>query len=223
MFAKGFKAMLPIVTGVIPFGLVMGTVSSATNLTFLQCLGMNVFVFAGAAQLASVDLMGQQAAILVVLATGLIINLRMMLYSAALSGILKDSNFLTKALVSYCVTDQSYAVLVANENKLDSNKDRVQFYLGSSLCMVLAWQIAVVAGFFFGNFAPPSISLEFAVPLSFVCLTLPTIKNNKYLVVTVTSSILSIVLKELPFNLGLLTSALIAIAIGAFLSPGGKA
>jgi predicted branched-subunit amino acid permease len=67
---------------------------------------------------------------------------------------------------------------------------------------------------------PPSLSLDYAIPLSFVALVLPTLKNRNYFYVAAAASILSVLLKPLPYNLGLLCAALIAMAIGTFLTRG---
>jgi len=210
--------MIPITTGVIPFGAVMGTVSSEAHLSFFQTVSMNVLVFAGAAQLASVDLMTKNAAVLVVVATGLIINLRFLLYSAALSPIVQKSGFFTKLVCAYLITDQNYAVMSAHEKKLKSNSESIQFYLGASLCMLLTWHFSVMAGYAFGNFAPASWALDYAVPLSFVSLMIPTLKNFKYIGVAIFSSIVSILLNPLPYKVGLIITALLAIGFGTFLS-----
>src|SRR5690349_1595149 len=95
-FKMGFRALLPISTGVIPFGAVMGTVSSEAGLSFFDTITMNIIVYAGAAQLAAVELMKHNAASAVVIVTGLVINLRFLLYSAAMAPVLRNSNFLTK-------------------------------------------------------------------------------------------------------------------------------
>ena len=218
IFFAGFRAMLPITTGVIPFGAVMGTVCSEAQLSFFQTVTMNFMVFAGASQLAAVDLMVKHAESFVVLATGLIINLRFMLYSAAISPIVQYSPYLVKLTSAYCLTDQNYAVLTAHSDKLKSNRETIIFYFGTSLCMILAWQLAVMGGYIFGNFAPSTWALEYAVPLSFVALTIPTIRNRKYFAVVLFSSLLSLTLSVMPYNLGLITTALTSIALGAFLT-----
>jgi predicted branched-subunit amino acid permease len=218
MYLRGFKAMLPILTGVIPFGLVMGTVASNAQLDLVQTVGMNFFVFAGASQLAAIDLMTQSTTSLVVVVTGLIINLRFMLYSAAFSHFVKDSSVPIKALCAYSLTDQSYAATVANESKFKDLTEALQFYIGASIPMILTWHISVILGFIFGNFAPASLSLDFAVPLSFIALVLPTMKNKNYVVVAAFASVASILLKPMPYNLGLLTSALLSLGLGAILS-----
>ena len=217
-FKMGFIAMLPVTAGVIPFGIVMGSVSSHAELTAVQTIGMNLLVFAGSAQLAAIDLMLQKTSSLVVIATGLVINLRFMLYSAAFAPFVKNSKFLTKLFYSYTLTDQTFTVMRANDDKLKNNGDALSFYTGAAICMLVAWHSAVVVGFLFGKITPPSWALDFAVPLSFVALVVPTIKNHKYFLVALTASVLSIVLREIPYNLGLLTSALLAILLGAWLT-----
>jgi predicted branched-subunit amino acid permease len=217
-FIEGLKGMLPITTGIIPFGLVMGTVCSEAQLTLLQSIGMNLFIFAGASQLASVDLMGTQTETIVVVATGLIINLRFMLYSAALSPVVRNSSFLTKLASAYCLTDQNYAVMSAHQGILSENRDIIRFYFGASVCMIVAWHMSVIAGYTFGNFAPTSWSLEYAVPLSFVALVIPSLKGKKFIYVAIFSSLFSIFLNGLPYNLGLIFTALLGIVLGAFLT-----
>lgn len=210
--------MLPIITGIVPFGAVVGTVCAEAQLSFFQSLMMNVFVFAGASQLAAVDLMNHGAASLVVIVTGLIINLRFLLYSAALSPVVQRSSFWTKLFCAYCVTDQNYAVMSAHENKLKNSQESIRFYIGASICMLLAWHLSVVAGFIFGNFAPASLSLDFAVPLSFVALVLPTLKNKIYVIITVFSSVVSLLLHPLPYKLGLIATALLSIGLALILT-----
>ena len=210
--------MLPIVPGVIPFGAVMGTVAAEAGLTFPQSTFMNVIVFAGAAQLAAVELMTKNAASVVVILSGLIINLRFILYSAAIAPILQNSNFLTKLTCAYCITDQNYAVMSANEKILKTPTDAIRFYLGASLCMFIAWQLTVVAGFIFGNFAPASWALDYAIPLSFVALVIPTLKNKKYVTVAAFSAGVSLLLSSLPYRSGLIVTAGLAVALGMLLT-----
>jgi predicted branched-subunit amino acid permease len=75
-----------------------------------------LFCLRGAAQLAAIDLMTKNAIVWVVIATGLVINLRFLLYSAAMAPYLKNSGFLVKIVSAHLLTDQSYAVMSANHD-----------------------------------------------------------------------------------------------------------
>lgn len=217
-FLSGAKAMLPITTGVIPFGLVMGTVAANANLTIIQTMSMNILVFAGASQLAAVELMQRNAPGFIIVLTGITINLRFLLYSAALSSTFKNENFFIKFFGAYTLTDQTYTSLIINENKLKDVQSRILFYFGSAIVMIFAWQFSVLLGFIFGNFAPKSLSLDYAVPLSFIALVVPTLKNKTYYIVALISCLASLVFRAFPMNLGLLISAFLGISAAIFLT-----
>src|SRR5690606_11017795 len=99
---------------IIPFGAVMGSSFAEANLSFFQAMVMNMSMYAGAAQLATTELMKLHTASFVVITTGLIINLRFLLYSAAMAPYLEKSGFWTKFFCAFNLTDQSYASMTAN-------------------------------------------------------------------------------------------------------------
>ncbi|MFZ4713806.1 MAG: AzlC family ABC transporter permease [Bacteriovoracaceae bacterium] len=216
-FKMGLRAFLPIISGVIPFGAVMGSAFSEAKLSFGQAMLMNGSVFAGAAQLATIDLMKVQASVFVVLATGLIINLRFLLYSAAMSPYLNEAHPLIKFICAFTLTDQSYATMTANHDKFETNEEAIQFYLGSAVCMISIWHGSVIAGFIFGNFAPASLSLEFAIPLSFVALLIPTLKRKGHKAVAIFSAIASLFFNSFPMRTGLIVTALLSIGLAWFI------
>ncbi|HXH32661.1 MAG TPA: AzlC family ABC transporter permease [Bacteriovoracaceae bacterium] len=212
-FKLGFLSILPLISGIIAFGAVMGSAFANAGLTFWQSLLMNTVVYAGASQLATVDLMRMNAGLLVVVTTGLIINLRFLLYSAAMSPYLKAASPVVKFLCAYSLTDQSYAAMSANDHRISSNSEATQFYLGTAACMALVWQGSVIAGYVFGNFAPPELALDYAVPLSFVALVIPTLKSTRHKAVALFSSVMSLLLFEFPLKTGLIFTALLSIAL----------
>ncbi len=217
-FIKGFRQMVPITTGVIPFGAVMGTVFFNAKISFVKAMTMNVLVYAGASQLAAVELMDKHAALIVVVLTGLVINLRFLLYSAGLAVELQGASWGTKLLCAHTLTDQSYAVMLAHHDEFKKKSDAIEFYLGTAVCMLLVWHASVVAGYVFGNFAPASWNLDFAVPLSFLALVIPTLKNKTYWLVALFSTVVSILCYSMPFKTGLITTALLSIALAIFLT-----
>lgn len=220
-FYLGFKEMIPITSGIVPFGAVVGTVCAEAKLTFFQSAMMNLFLYSGTAQLAAVELMSEKALAVVVVASALVINLRFILYSAGMSPYMSQSGFWAKLGVAHTLTDQSYAVMVANK-KLKEPSDFVSFYFGTALCVFLAWHGSWVIGYIFGNFAPSNWNLDFAIPLSFLALMLPSLKNKKYVLVALASTLLSVVLYNMPLKLGLLTTALVSILFAFLLTKKGR-
>lgn len=222
-FIYGVRSMLPILTAVIPFGAVMGTVCAEAKLNVFQTVFMNVLIFAGASQLAAIELMTKDTASLVVITTGVIINLRFLLYSAAMSPVVQHSRLLTKMASAYALTDQNYAVMSAHKHRLHTREETIIFYFGASSVMLLGWHSSVIAGYAFGNFAPASWALDYAVPLSFVALVVPTLKNLKYVLVAFFSGTCALALNIMPYRLGLIASALLAIGLAAVLTRKSRA
>lgn len=78
----GFAAAAPMLVGVVPFGLVAGAAPIAAGLDITEALGLSALVFAGASQLALVEVLDDGGGVAIAVLTALTINLRMLLYSA---------------------------------------------------------------------------------------------------------------------------------------------
>ncbi|HEY9662144.1 MAG TPA: AzlC family ABC transporter permease, partial [Allocoleopsis sp.] len=56
-FLAGCKAIVPLVVGAIPFGIIFGTLAASSGLSFAATLAMSAFVFAGSAQFIALGLL----------------------------------------------------------------------------------------------------------------------------------------------------------------------
>lgn len=212
----GMRVMLPLLPGALPFGMIAGVVASNAGLDALAGIGQSVIVFAGAAQLASTQLIADAAPVLVVILTGLVINLRMAMYSASLAGHLSALPRGKRWLVSYLMTDQSYALSIMRYTQRPemSLAAKFAFYMGGAIPMWVVWLAATAAGYFLGNRIPASWSLDFFVPLSFLALIVPAIRDRANAVAALTGGVTAVLAWDLPFNLGLFLAALAGIASG---------
>lgn len=212
-FFCGVRAVSPIILGMIPFALITGI--SAINVGFskLEALGMSYIVFAGASQLAAIDLIGQNSPAIVIILTALIINLRFCMYSASLAPHFNGLSLPHRGFLAYILTDQAYAVtIVAFSNQVKTFKH--SFYLGAALALWVTWQTGTAVGVFLGALIPPSMSLDFAVPLTFLALLFTTTVNRPAIIAAVTAGILALAVHSLPYNMGLVLAALGGIMAG---------
>ncbi|GAA0246084.1 AzlC family ABC transporter permease [Haladaptatus pallidirubidus] len=199
--------------GIIPFGMVAGVAAVNAGMPAPQALAMSVFVFAGASQLAAADLIGRSAPAAVVVLTVLIINLRMMMYSASIAPYFKRQSARWKAGLSYFLTDQAYAVsLMKFEQNEETN--RRWYYLGVGATLWVTWQIATVAGIVLGASVPSEWHLDFAVPLVFLAVLVPSVTGRATVVAAVVGGGTAVAANGLPFNLGLVTAAVVGIVAG---------
>ena len=79
------RAVIPMVLGAIPFGLIYGAIAVQAGLSAAAAIGMSLFVFAGSSQFIGATLYGQGAAPVLISFTTFIVNARHALYSASLA------------------------------------------------------------------------------------------------------------------------------------------
>jgi 4-azaleucine resistance transporter AzlC len=201
---------------VIPFGLIAGFSGIDAGLSFAQTWGLSLIVFAGAAQLAAIDLWRQDAAPLVVLTTVLVINARMMMYSASLAPWFRDLSRRRKAVSAYVLTDQNYAVSIIqfDGNPAMTPSERFAFYFGAGISLWLVWQATTVIGAIVGTGLPEALALGFAITLVFLALLIPSITSRPTLVAAVVAFVVAVLAAPLPYNAGLLVAAAAGILAG---------
>ncbi len=129
-FRRGVRDVAPLLLGIIPFGLVAGIATVNAGLGLPTAVGLSVVVFAGASQLAALELLGQNAPLTVVVATAVVINLRLLMYSASIAPYFREFTGRWKAVLAYVLTDQAYALSVASYRS-DRETDRKWYYLAS--------------------------------------------------------------------------------------------
>ena len=213
----GFRAGVPFLLVVMPFGMLFGVVATEMGLTPVQVMAFSSVVFAGAAQFAALQLMAENAPILIVIATALAVNLRMAMYSASLAVWMGKAPFWKRALVAYVNVDQSYAVSI---NMFEDRPEltlpqRIAFFFGAVSPVCPMWVVATGLGLWLGDSIPDWMALDFAVPICFLAIIAPMLRSLAHVIAAVTSIVLALALAGLPYNLGLLVAALVAMAVGA--------
>ena len=211
---EGIRDAAPILPGVAPFGIIAGAAAVAAGLAPAPAAGMSVIIFAGASQLAAIELLARQTTWPVVLLTILVINLRFVMYSAVLAPWLARLPLRAKIVLAYLITDQAFAVTVARERRRPGEVDLVWYYLGAAVSLWLTWQLGTVAGVLLGSLVPASWQLEFTVPLVFLALLVPLLTDRASLVAAGAAGVVALVGRGLPWNLGLIVAAAIGIAAG---------
>lgn len=214
-FVSGAKAIVPVLLALIPFGLAFGATAVGSGLSAIEALAMSVFVAAGAAQLAAVQLIAAGASVAVVILTVLVINLRLTLYSASLAPHFRRLPVGWKGLLSYHLTDQAYAATITRFDDGEVEEpDKRWYYLGVGLAIWVTWQAATVLGVFLGAWASDGWSLDFVLPLTFIALAVPAIKDRTTAAAALSAGVAALFVAVLPLNLGLIAAALVGVLGG---------
>lgn len=216
-FLRGIGTGLPFVLVIAPFGALFGVVATEAGLNVAETMGFTALVIAGAAQFTALQLMSENAPVLMILATSLAVNLRMAMYSASLVPWLGAAPVWKLAIIAYMTVDQTYACSVAEyEARPDlSLSQRIAFFAGVSLPIVPLWYMATLAGALVGAGIPSSFALDFALPITFIAMLGPMLKTLAHLSTALVSVALALALASLPAGVGLLLAGLAAMVAGA--------
>ncbi len=216
-FWAGVRAEIPLLIGVFPFGLIYGALAVNAGLSASAAQMMSSLVFAGSAQFITTQLVSQAAPGFVIVLTIAVVNLRHMLYSASLAPYLASLSTPWKALLSYLLTDEAYAPTVIHYEKEGARPFSHFFLLGAGLALWTNWQISTALGIFLGAAIPESWSLDFALPLTFIAMVVPVLKNRPAIAAALSAGVVALFAYALPYKLGLIVAALVGIIVGTFL------
>jgi predicted branched-subunit amino acid permease len=188
---KGFIDSIPLGISVSIYGLVYGVLGGKAGMSLFEITAMSAFVFAGASQIAFIQMFSQGANPISIILTVFIINLRHYLMAASVAPYIKDSTTKFKMLNAFFMTDESYGVTYSH---FQNNKPSNLYFLGSGLNIYLFWGIAGVLGYMFGNIIPKQLNyiFDFAFAAAFISMLIPMIKDFPTVATVAASAVISI-------------------------------
>ncbi|WGH79789.1 AzlC family ABC transporter permease [Jannaschia ovalis] len=216
-FGLGVARGLPFIVIMLPFGMLFGVLATEIGLPVAQAMGFSVLVIAGASQFTAVQLIAEGVPAAVVVLAALAVNLRMVMYSAAMVPHLGSAALWQRAAVSYLLVDQTYALAVSayEDSPAWTLRDKLMFFAGTALPVFPAWVGASWIGAALGGRIPESWSLDFALPLAFLALVGPMLKTPAHVTAALVSVAAALAFAWVPWNLGLMIAAALAMMAGA--------
>ncbi|MCC5986396.1 MAG: AzlC family ABC transporter permease [Pararhodobacter sp.] len=217
-FRQGMVAGLPFSIVVVPFGMVFGVIATEAGLNLAETMGFSILVIAGASQLAAVQLMVENAPTVVVVLTALAVNLRMAMYSAALAPHLGAAPVWQRGLIAYLMVDQAYTIahLRYETGPPMTMGARVAYYFGVVTPICPLWYLATLFGAIAGTALPPGLPIDVAVPIAFLAMIAPMLRTLAHVSAAFISVAGALAFAFVPYNLGLLLAAALAMAAGAW-------
>src|SRR3989304_8586406 len=161
------RDQLPLLLGVVPFGLLVGALAFAAGGPPLAAQGFSLVIFAGAPQFTRAPVVGSGALPGVVVFTILIVNLRHALYSASLAPHLAHLPRRWKLALSWLLTDEAFAMASARYRRGELAQAHWHM-LGTGMALWASWQVSTSLGIALGTRLPENLPLDFALPLTFL-------------------------------------------------------
>jgi len=217
--ADALREVLPVLLAVLPFGVVYGAIAVQEGLSVAQAMGFSSVVFAGASQLAALQLMGLGAPIWSVLLTVFALNFRHVLYSASLGRHFSSFSFLQKLTGFFLLVDPAFG---AAEVRAAKTRLTASYYFTYALVLYIGWLLATLGGAGFGRLIedPEAFGLDFVLPVYFLALVMTFRKRGLFYPVAGTSLAVSVLIYWLfgpPWHVSL--GGLAGIAVAAIVGP----
>jgi predicted branched-subunit amino acid permease len=220
--AAGARAMVPWLAGVVPFGLVIGVSAARADIPALAGWLTGPAIYAGSAQVATIEMLHAGAAPAVIVATALIINLRLVLYSGAIAAQWRGTPRWWRATAAYLLVDPSFVVGMDGYQRHDDRVAGHRHYLGGALVLWVAWLIAIGVGVTLGAQLPAVLRLELIIPLYLVGEVVVKLGDRATRRAAVTAAAVAVIALAAPLHLGVLIAIVSGLAAALTVKEGSR-
>jgi predicted branched-subunit amino acid permease len=215
-FMDGVRQTLIVVPSYLPFALVCGVAAVNAGLTLPAALALPGLVYGGSSQAVLTQFLQSASSLWVAVLSGLVVNLRMAVYSAAMAPRLRHLSLPRRMLGAAFLVDNAFAFVQqrSEEKPEECNDHLLAYYAG--ICAVLwpSWMAFCILGSLAGSVIPASWQLDFAIPLAFIATLATSVRSMPLLAAAVAGGIASVILFALPLKLGLIAACLLGLLAG---------
>lgn len=202
---------------IAPFGALAGVVAAEGGWSLGQAVGLSVIVFAGASQLAAMELMRVGAPWPIIVISALAVNLRFLLYSATLTPIFQKLSRGGRLAIAMASVDNSVSGLLS-WRRFDqaSLEERFAYYVGCGATCWVVWQAFTVIGHQLGPLLDPKM-LTFVAPVAFTALAAPLLTTRPRWAAAIVAVAAAVLLKGRFFHLDLIAAVLLGVGAATLL------
>lgn len=225
-FLRGLKGGLPICMGYLGVSFAFGIFAVENGLGLKEAMLISMTNLTSAGQFAAVPVIAGGGTLIELILGQIIINLRYMFMSVALSQKLdKGVKAVDRLIIAFANTDEIFAVAVSNKDDVGKS-----YLYGLILTPYLGWSVGTLIGAAMGAVLPHMIvsALGIAIYAMFVAIVIPQMKEEKNMSLCVLFSVLlsciffyAPYLKRVPQGFVITVCALTASAAFAYFAPIG--
>ncbi len=216
-YRRGFLDMAGAATGIAAWGLMTGVAMVKSGLSTLEALLMALTVFAGSSQLAAIPLIQAGAPVWVILATGLCVNLRFVVFSAHLRPYLMHLPRRQRLVIGYLAADLTYVMFTKRFPQPASNTAeraaQMAYLAGNSGINWVSWVGSCVLGVVLANAIPTAWGLGFAGILALVGIVASLATSPMRWMSAGVAGMAAVAAFALPLKLNILVAIAAAVAV----------
>ena len=200
IFKTGSIDIAPLLIPVIPFGIIFGAIGIELGFSPLMTYATSLIIFGGASQIVFIQLLAGGTSSLVAITSVGVLNSRHFLYGAVLTEYLEKLPLVKKLLISYLITDQTFAVSNKFFKSQNVKNNKHYHLLGAGITLWTTWQVTTIIGILLGSIVPEEWGLKFAIPLTFLAIIINEFRKFDHVLVMLISGISSLIFFDVPFK-----------------------
>ena len=220
-FTAGARTMVPWLAGIVPFGLVIGVSAAQADIPTMAGWLTGPLIYAGSAQLATIGMLAAGAAPMAVVAVALVINVRLIFYSATMARHWRGTPWWWRLTASYLLVDPSVAVGLEGYRRLGRGRGHAH-YLGGAVLLWVCWLAAIGVGATVAAGLPAWLHLEFVMPLFLIGETVPKLADPARRRAIFAAATVALLAFSAPLQLGIALAIAAGITAGATTRPDGR-
>jgi|EndMetStandDraft_8_1072994.scaffolds.fasta_scaffold116734_2 branched chain amino acid efflux pump len=206
----GVAAMVPFLFGLAPFALVIGATAAERGAPFGGWTG-SWLVYGGSAHLGALRALDSGVAVAV--ATGVLVNARLVVYSASLAQRWRDQPAWFRAVAAAMVVEPTWAAAERHAAQGPSPRGERGFFLAAGISLGVGWSALIALGALAGTtFDRPELGA--AVPLCLAAMIGPMLARRDNRVPMVVGALVALLADGLPAGTGLLAAIAAACLAG---------
>ena len=188
-FFRGVRDGVPIALGYFAVSFALGIKATEAGISPFFAALMSLLNVTSAGEAAAIALLGVGTTYFEIGFTQLVINIRYLLMSCALSQKLSPkTGFLHRMLIGYGVTDEIFGISAALDEELSP-----YYSYGAIAVSVPGWTLGTLLGALMGNLLPARVTVALSVALyaMFIAIILPPAKKSRVIAGLVAVSMLA--------------------------------
>ena len=130
----GTRSAVPIMLGYVPVGIAYGVMARQAGLNTWQTVLMSLTVYGGASEMMAAGMVAQGAAVLTIVLTTFILNLRHIIMSTCVFNQMQGGRLPVRMLAAFGVTDETFAVYTTTANAPRTPR----YFFSMALCSYLS-------------------------------------------------------------------------------------
>ena len=216
IFLKGMKDGLPVALGYLAVSFTLGIAAVKSGLTPFQAFATSALNNTSAGEFAAFSLIGAGVSYMEIALTTLILNMRYILMSCALSQkIDKNTPIVHRFLMAYDVTDEIFGLSIMSEGRLDP-----KYTYGLITISAPSWAIGTYLGAVMGSVMPAGVlsAMNLALYGMFIAVIVPPAKKEKTIAVVIAVSMLSSLMFSILPGLREISSGIVVIILTVVIS-----